>query len=666
MEKRLLIAGATLGCGLLLVFGRLVQLTTIHNEGLARRALNQHQTKVEVLSRRGAIVDRNGNPLALSVPAESIFVRPRELPADAGKWVAPLAAALHLPAEKVRESLRSKAQFVWLKRRATPQEAAQVRAVGVTCLRNVVDCLDSVETERRFYPQGTLAAPVVGFTDIDARGIAGIEQSYDRYLREEPAEIVGERDALGRMILAHGVAASPEVLNVRLTLDIGIQSIAEQELARAVQSTGAESGTVVVLDPQTFAVLALAQVPTFDPNSPAAVRPERRRNRTVGDVYEPGSTLKVLLTAAALDAKRLSPSEKIFCENGRYAVGRSVINDHHPHGWLSVTQIIQQSSNIGAAKIAERLGKEIYSAYLRAFGFGRLSEIELPNESPGLLPAPSLWGRIHLVTAGFGQGFAVTPLQLASAYAALANGGTLMRPYIVSEILNSEGKVVEARNPQRLLQVVTSDTARQMLAIMERVTEKEGTGTRARIDGFHVAGKTGTSQKPDPRGGYSARDRIASFVGIVPADQPRLVVLVAIDTPRTAVYGGEVAAPVFQAIAKQSLAYLGIEGEKPKLDISPAIIPIPPPESVKSDPLRHSIAVSSAETSADSNGATGIGAAEPNFIGMSLREAMLAAQRNGWQIELRGSGYVKKQAVRKDAEAPVYELTLTALGGDRP
>ncbi len=659
MEKRLLIAGAVLGFGLLLVLGRLVHLTTIHSEDLARQASNQHQKKMEIPSRRGAIVDRNGEPLALSVPAESLFVRPRKLPADANKWSTRVATVLHVPTEQVRASFRSAEPFVWLKRRATPQEAAQIRAFGISGI-------ESIETERRFYPQGTLAAPLIGFTDVDAHGIAGIEQTYDRYLREEPAEIVGERDALGRMILAHGVASSPEVLNVRLTLDIGIQNIAERELTQAVRTTGAESGTVVVLDPRTFAVLALAQVPTFDANTPAAVRPERRRNRAVGDCYEPGSTLKVLLTAAALDAKRLSPNEKIFCEYGRYAVGKSVINDHHSHGWLNVTQVIQQSSNIGAAKIAEHLGKETYAAYLRAFGFGRLSDIELPGESPGILPSPQTWSRIHLVTAGFGQGFAVTPLQLASAYAALANGGTLMRPYLVSEILNSEGKVVEARNPQRLLQVVGSDTAQLMMRMMEQVTEKEGTGTRARIEGFRVAGKTGTSQKPDPRGGYSARDRIASFIGIVPADQPRLVILVAVDTPRTGVYGGEIAAPVFQAIAKQSLAYLGIEGEKPKLEINPAIIPIPSLESARGNSLHHTIATKIPGAQSDSGVAEESSSGEPNFVGMSLRDAVLTAQRNGWQIVTQGSGYVKKQTVRKNAEVSVYELTLTSLGGDRP
>ena len=225
---------------------------------------------------------------------------------------------------------------------------------------------------------------------------------------------------------------------------------------------------------------------------------------------------------------------------------------------------------------------------------------------------------------------------------------------------------MEARNPQRLLQVVSNDTAQQMIAMMEQVLEKEGTGTRARVDGFRVAGKTGTSQKPDPRGGYSAHDRIASFVGIIPADQPRLVILVAIDTPRTAVYGGEVAAPVFQAIAKQSLAYLGIEGEKPKLDLVPAIMPAPAREAAKANALRRSIAAKTADVQVASGTTEEFGSPEPNFINMSLREAVLTAQRNGWQIVTQGSGYVRKQTVNKSAEAPVYVLTLTSLGGDRP
>lgn len=658
MEQRLLIAGAALGCGLLLVFGRLVHITAIDNETFAKKASRQHQQKLEIPSRRGAFIDRNDEPVALSVPAESIVVRPRDLPANASKWIVPVATALHTSSEEVSAAFRSAKPFAWVKRRATPQEAAQVRALGIAGI-------ETIETERRFYPQKTLAAPVLGFTDVDAIGITGLEKTYDRYLREKPAEIIGEVDGLGRMILAHSATAAPEVLNVRLTLDIGIQNIAEQELSQAVRATGAESGTVVVLDPQTFAVLALAQVPTFDPNSPANVRAERHRNRIVSDCYEPGSTMKTFLLAAALEEKRLSPHEKIFCEYGRYAVGKWIINDSHKHGWMSTTQILQQSSNIGAAKVGERLGKDTYAAYLRAFGFGRLTEIGLPSESRGILPSPDTWSRIHLVTASFGQGFAVTPLQLASAYAALANGGTLMRPYIVSEILNSEGKVVEARNPQRLHQVVSRETAQQVMHMMEQVTEKEGTGTRARIDGFRVAGKTGTSQKPDPRGGYS-RDRIASFAGIVPANQPRLVILAVLDTPKTAVYGGEVAAPVFQAIAQRSLAYLGIEGEKPKLGITPAIIAPSETESRKNHTLRQTIAMKTIATPPEYGNAEEGTANEPNFVGMSLRDAVLAAQQNDWPIVTKGSGYVKKQTVKKKDDALVYELTLTSLGGDRP
>jgi len=658
MEKRLLAAGGAIGIGLLLVLTRLVQLAVVQGEQLARQAANQHQQRITLPSRRGAIIDRNGEPLALSVPAESIFIHPRKLPAHVSKWSSAIATALHMPTQEVNALLRSQEPFVWLKRRATPQEAAQVRALGITGI-------DSVETERRFYPQGTLAAPLLGFTDVDARGIAGIEQAYDHYLREEPAEMVGERDALGRTILVQGVAASPEVLNVRLTLDTGLQYLAEQELAQAVRTTGALAGTVVILDPQTFAVLALAQVPTFNPNAPAASPPEMRRNRITGDCYEPGSTMKALLMAAALDTKRVRPEEQIFCEYGRYQVGKSVIHDHHPYGWLSFLQVLQHSSNIGAAKIGERLGKETYTAYLRAFGFGRTTGIELPGESSGLLPPTNAWARIHLVTASFGQGVAVTPLQLACAYAAIANDGVLMRPYLVREVLNGDGRVVEAYSPQRLWQVVRTDTAHRILAMMEKVVEKEGTGWRAQIEGFRVAGKTGTSQKADARGGYSARGRIASFIGIVPADRPRLVILVSIDEPKTAVYGGEVAAPVFQTIARQALAQLGIEGKSPKAETAspaPSRTPAPAPPA---NPLVQRIATttpaSSAEVALVETEASG-----PNFLGLSLREAVLTAQRNGLQITTQGSGYVTKQSVNIHSGQPVYALILSPTGEARP
>jgi cell division protein FtsI (penicillin-binding protein 3) len=276
----------------------------------------------------------------------------------------------------------------------------------------------------------------------------------------------------------------------------------------------------------------------------------------------------VLLAAAALDTQNIRPEERIFCEYGHYQVGPHIIHDHHPYGTLTFAEVLQHSSNIGAAKVGERLGKKTYHKYLRDFGLGQKTGVDLPMESPGILAPVDNWARINLVTASFGQGVAVSPLQLASAYAALANGGRLMKPYLVKEILDADGKAVKANSPTQIRQVVRPETAKLLIELLEKVVEKEGTGWRARIEGVRVAGKTGTSQKINSSGGYSARGRIASFVGIVPADQPRFVILVAIDEPKTAVYGGEIAAPVFQAIARQALARIGIDGNKANIELT--------------------------------------------------------------------------------------------------
>ncbi len=652
MKRRLLGAGGIVGGGLLLVLLRLLQLIVVQGGELARQAEGQHQQRMTLVPRRGAIVDRHGEPLALSVPAEDLYVRPRQATVDLSRHAPVLASTLNVSLQAVTCALSSPAPFVWLKRQATVQEAAQVRALGIPAI-------GSVETQRRFYPQGVLAAPVLGFTNIDVQGLEGVERAYDRYLRGEPAEIVGERDALGRTIFAQGGEVPPRALNVRLTLDAGLQYLTERELTRAVQETGAVAGTVIILDPHTFAVLALAQVPTFDPNTPASAPAEARRNRAVSDCYEPGSTLKGLLAAAALDAQVVRPEERIFCELGSYHVGRHTINDHHGYGWLTFAEVLQKSSNIGAAKVGERLGKEAYYAYLRAFGLGRVTAIDLPGEIPGFLSSPQVWSRINLVTISFGQGIAVTPLQLACAYAALANDGVLMRPYIVQEVFDAEGRVVKANDPERLWQVVRTDTARQLVGLLEKVVDQGGTGWRARIAGVRVAGKTGTSQKVDPRGGYSARGRIASFIGIVPADQPRLVVLVVIDEPKTGVYGGEIAAPVFHAIARQALVHLGI------LPRPPFSAP-PPMPSAPVLSLPHLRPVANAAPAASLTPAVVGG--EPNFVGLSLREAMTTAWRNGLRVHTRGSGYVVHQAQQRDEETGevTYVLTLAPVGEVHP
>jgi len=653
MNERLLVVGGILGVGFLLVLIRLVQLTVVQGDELSRQAAGQHQRRLVLAPRRGEIIDRNGEPLALSFPTESLFVRTKELSTAAEKHAAALASALHLSTQEVQKVLHSSSRFVWLKRQASPEEANRVRALGISGV-------DSVEEDRRFYPQGQLAASLLGFTDIDAKGLEGIERAYDQYLRGETREILEERDATGQTFVVQGGVAPPEAFNVRLTLDSGLQYIAEQELLRAVKDSRAAAGTVVILNPETFEILTLAHVPTFDPNNPGRTRAEDRRNPAISNCYEPGSTLKVLLAAAALDSGSVQPEEPVFCEHGRYQVGRHVIHDHHPYGTLTFAEVLQHSSNIGAAKIGERLGKTLYHKYLRDFGLGQRTGIDLPMESPGILASADEWARINLVTASFGQGVAVTPLQLVSAFAVLANGGKLMKPYLVSAIYDADGKAVKVNNPIHLRQVVRPEIAKLVVQLMEKVVEREGTGWRARIEGVRVAGKTGTSQKIDGAGGYSAHGRIASFVGIVPADQPRFVILIAIDEPKTSVYGGQVAAPVFQAIARQALLRAGIDGKR--LDIELASTTREQSAKDRFPARREASSLSSAVLpSPPEEFAT-------NFMGMSLRSALRLAQQEGLRITAVGSGYVTHQRMQSDLETGelTYELTFAPAGEGRP
>lgn len=652
MNERLLAAGGVVGLGFMLVLLRLVQLTVVESAELSRQAAGQQQIPLVLSPRRGEIVDRHGESLARSAPAESFAIRKKQLPADIEKYVAPLAAALRLSPQEVQRKVRSSKPYEWLKRKVLPEEAALVRQLGIPGV-------ESAEEDRRLYPQGALAAPLLGFTDIDAKGLEGIEKTYDQYLRGTPRTFRQEKDGVGKTFLVQDGVESPAPSTIWLTLDARLQYIAEQELLRSVNETQALAGTAVVLDPETFAVLALAQVPTFDPNAPGETRKEDRRNPAISNCYEPGSTLKTLLAAAALDTQQVRLEERIFCEYGSYPVGRHVIHDHHPYGALSFLEVLQHSSNIGAAKIGERLGKATYQKYLRDFGLGEKTGIDLPMESPGLLAPVEKWARINLVTASFGQGIAVSPLQLVSAYAALANGGRLMKPYLIQKIVDAEGRAVQINEPTFVRQVVHPETAKTVIEVLEKVVEKGGTGWRAQIAGMRIAGKTGTSQKINGLGGYSAHGRIASFVGIVPADRPRLVILVAIDEPRTAVYGGVVAAPVFQAIASRSLTSLGIDGNR--LDIEWASV-VPPPTEEKP----HSARVSSVRTEKilpQPVAFTDISELKTNFLGMSLRQVLQTAQRVGVQVATVGTGYVAHQSVQRHPVSGVLEYTLTLSPG---
>jgi cell division protein FtsI (penicillin-binding protein 3) len=431
--------------------------------------------------------------------------------------------------------------------------------------RLTLDGVGVVMEGRRFYPKGPLLSHVLGFAGMDDRGLEGVELKYEAFLRGEKRVVILQRDALGRAVFPKGlnekgVAAGHSVV---LTIDEVIQYIAEKELDEAVNRSNAKSGTIIVTNPKTGAVLAMAVSPRFDPNTVGALSPDRWRNRALTDSYEPGSTMKVVLAAAALEEKVMSPGSMIFGEHGQMAVANTVIHDHEKSGWMTFAQMIQRSSNIGAAKVGMTLGDWRLYDYLKEFGFGDKSDIDLPGEASGLLRSPREWGRRSVASISMGQEIGVTPLQMVTAVGAIANGGLLMKPYVMSEVRNTKNLPVAQTKPQVRRRVISTDTARTLTHIMEGVVSS-GTGGKAAIPGYRVAGKTGTAQKIDPRtGAYSSTLLVGSFVGFVPAEDPQLAMVVVIDEPHGEGWGGVVAAPVFRRVGEQVLNYLGIPAEEP-------------------------------------------------------------------------------------------------------
>lgn len=418
---------------------------------------------------------------------------------------------------------------------------------------------------RRFYPKGPLLSHVLGFAGMDGEGLEGVERRYESHLHGEKRVTVLQRDALGRTVFPKGLAEQNPAPghSLVLTIDEVIQYITEKELEEAVNRTHAKSGTMIVLDPQTGALLALAISPRFDPNAVSALGPDRWRNRALTDAYEPGSTMKAIIAAAALEEGVMRPDTMVFGENGRWPIANTVIHDHEKLGWVSFAQVIQKSSNIGAAKTGMGLGDQRLFRHLQAFGFGQRTEIDLPGEAAGLLKSPRDWGRRSVASISMGQEIGVTPIQMVSAIAAIANGGVLMKPYVVSEIRDAQGRVLKQILPQVKRRVISPDTARTVTAILEGVVT-DGTGGKAAIAGFRVAGKTGTAQKIDPQTGtYSTSQFVGSFVGYAPADAPRLAMIVVIDEPQGEAWGGTVAAPVFNRVGVQVLNYLGIPSNEP-------------------------------------------------------------------------------------------------------
>ncbi|MEI6205512.1 MAG: penicillin-binding protein [Desulfuromonadales bacterium] len=622
---RIIMIGTVFGLLFLTVIGRTFSLQILQHEELIKKAEKQHQHRVELPPVRGSIRDRNGTPLAESIHMDSCYAEPRRIK-DVDGTAAVLAPILGVPGHELVARLSVNKSFIWVERCLSPDKALRIKNMKLPGIGFVPE-------SKRFYPNLETAAHVIGFTGQDPNGLEGIELRYDATILGNTGYMVTERDALGRNIAIKStvIKDSSPGKNIVLTLDKTIQFIAEKELAKAVTENSAKSGMAVVMEADSGKVLAMANYPTFNPNAFSRYAPAHLRNRVVSDSFEPGSTFKVFSIAAALDAGVIKTTDSYNCENGTYRIADRVIHDDHPHSRLTVSEIIKYSSNIGSAKIGLRMGEERLSSYLRNFGFGGRTGIDLPGESPGNIKRH--WYGVDLATISFGQGLSLSAIQLVSALSAIANGGNLMKPYLVERILDDNGKEIQKFEPQIVRRVISPETSKKISLMMETVTGEGGTGAKAAVDGFRVAGKTGTAQKVDPVTRlYSPTKRIGSFVGFAPADKPKLVIAVIIDEPQGVKYGGVVAAPAFREIAKNTLAYLKIQPNKP-VNNTPKTIQATASATAVPESLKEGNAFDTPPE----------GGVMPDFRGMSMRRVLQIMEKRTINIRLIGSGRASQQ-----------------------
>jgi cell division protein FtsI (penicillin-binding protein 3) len=623
---RLKIVGLFCALAAVALVARMTKLTIVDGPGLRKEVGSITCRDAVDISYRGQILDRNGAALATSVESFQVAARREEYKYDAAR-VGPLADALGVSARDLDRKLRTEAaKFFWLSRGVDTDAANRIRGMRIPGI-------DVYRDQQRTYPHGSLAAHMIGFSGVDEKGLEGIESKFDEEIRGEPIKRKVCKDGRGRVWLDRGgLLGMNQGATVELTIDATLQSLAEAELSQQVEEMNADGGSVVILDPRTGEVLAMANTPGFDPNRYSTYPPGNRRNRAVTDTYEPGSTMKPFVVAAAIDAGLVRPSDRFDCENGKLKIGGWTIHDHHPHKILSVPEILEVSSNICSAKIGAVLGPDRLYDYLKSFGFARPTDVDLPGEVSGRLPPPSQWKPINTANISFGQGVTATTMQIASAYATIANGGTRMLPYVVSKITDLDGDVLHYRVPEAEGKVLKPEVARAISGMLELVIGPNGTAEAASIAGVRVAGKTGTAQKVVD-GRYSKSNWVSSFVGYLPADDPRVVIAVNIDEPREHHYGGVVAAPVFKRIAEASLDYLHVhrapvveENDKKASQRRPEDTMTPPGIAMPAVPA-----------------VTAFNGRMPELRGLSLRSAMRALDGCDCEVEVDGSGYVVDQ-----------------------
>jgi cell division protein FtsI (penicillin-binding protein 3) len=548
---------------------RAFHLQVIQREMLSERASGEYSKALKQTGKRGTIYDAKLRELALSTNVVSVGVNPKRINGDKKPALAKIIAEqLGMDRHAIEHLLLSKDKFTWIDRSVLPAQASalqtQLRAEKITQI-------EFVPSYCRIYPNRTLAAQLIGFTNIDEKGTTGLEFQYNECLQGEMMYWSVIKDAKGNIINQDRICeVSHEGNSLELNIDTVIQSISENALKRAVEENNAKSGIAVVMEPKTGAVKAIAHFPTFNPNAFNSSPSENWRNRAIADQFEPGSTLKIFLAAAALESKLFTPDSVVSCENGRYRIGRNVIRDTKPHDDLTLLEIIAVSSNIGTAKVAQQIGPAALYHVLAGFGFGERTGIDFPGEASGMLRDYRAWKPIDHATIAFGQGVTVTAIQLATAVAAIANDGILMKPQIVRAIRDGNGNIVRSFEPEVLRRVISSRTVELLKTMMLAATEKGGTGTLAVPAGYSVCGKTGTAQKLNEAGNYQHCEYNAVFAGFAPARAPQLAVLVVIDEPHRHHYGGLVAAPVFREIVHESFNYLNIPPEPPvdRLDVS--------------------------------------------------------------------------------------------------
>ncbi|HDJ29364.1 MAG TPA: penicillin-binding protein [Proteobacteria bacterium] len=612
---------------------RAYYLQIVRHDFFYTKSLQQSRQAVEIRPERGEILDSRGNKLAISLESESVYVQPHKI-VSKKKAARKLARILPFSSRKIYRKLASKKSFVWIERDVLPGQAEKIKKLH---LKGV----GFVKESRRFYPNRELAGQLLGFVGVDSRGLEGIEHRYDRYLQGKKNIVFLERDAR-RGILDPGDLGSVEGTRgktVIVTIDRSIQHTVEQELARAVAGSGAKRGLAMVMDVESGAVLAMSQYPFFNPNSFTSSKPYIWRNRAVVDMIEPGSTFKVFTVAAALDQGVVTPDTCFDCEQGKYRIGGRTIHDTHKHGKLNVTEIVKLSSNIGCSKIAARLGKQGLYDFLRRCGFGSRTGIDFPGEKEGMLRDWHRWRDVDLSNISFGQGVGVTPVQLMMAYAALANGGYLVKPYLVQAVVNENGwKVYEHHVASGRRRAFSPKVARQVSAMLETVVDDDGTAPKARIPGYRVAGKTGTSQKYDSKKKkYSRKNYLASFIGFIPAPENhgKLLVYVMLDEPRTSIYGGMVAAPAFSRIGQRLLAYLNVEPS--------SRVMLAARESEKAAKREVGISTSIAPKGAKKSTLAVNTGIMPDFSGRSVRDVLAYFGTLPGSLAIHGSGKIMKQ-----------------------